>query len=450
MTFLKLLAALGLALTVSGTVSRASDEKASDGTPAAQSSSSAETTADPDKAPEAASEEKSPSESAAESGKEADPTPTASTSPDAKPETDAAPSKPMSLTIASWGGAYAKSQELAFIEPFRDETGAEVTLVSHGGEFAKLKDGPAWDVVDLGQEALQKACKDGLLERIGTDDMAAAGSEAPSKDDFLPGGLQDCGVATMAWSAAIAFDKAAFEKDQPKTAADLFDVETFPGNRALPSNPQYLLPLALMADGIPPGDVYRTLESEDGVKRALAKLEAIRNDVVWWQKGDQALKLLADGKASMALAFSGRIFYAMMRDNQPLGIIWDGQIYDLDLWAVPKGAANREAAMKFIAFSIQPERLAAQTQWFPYGPMRKSALAKIGRHAVIDVEMSAYVPTSASNFERALRVDPAWWSEHGDTVTAAFEAWMVTPAGESATDEKPAEDQKNDADKAAE
>lgn len=381
--------------------------------------------------------------------KEADPSSVASTSAD----TPSRAERDISLTIASWGGAYAKSQELAFIEPFRSATGAKVELVSHGGDFAKLKredssQNPAWDVVDLGLEALEAACNDGLLERFGTEELAVAGEEAPSREDFLPGALHDCGVATMAWSSAIAFDREAFEKGQPKTAADFFDVEKFPGNRAVPGNPKYLLPLALMADGVAPGDVYRELESEDGLERALTKLETLRNDIVWWQQGDQPLKLLVGKSASMAIAFSGRIFYAIVRDNQPFGVIWDGQVYDLDMWAVPKGSPNREAALKFIAFSLQPERLAAQTKWFPYGPMRKSAVAKVGRHAVVDVEMGEYLPTSEDNFKRALKIDPAWWAKHAEKLTSAFEAWMVTPAAASAQADEAGADADDDAGKA--
>lgn len=449
MKFIRLIAAFTLILAIPATASHAADGK-----PAGESAKDSpprnvQAPSNGEQAGEAKAVEPSPGNTASD-GAEADPATTASTDAKAKPEPAAEADKPLSLTIASWGGAYAKSQELAFIDPFRDETGAQVKLVSHGGDLGGLMDSdsstPAWDVVDLGQTALRKACEAGLLERIGADDIAAAGAEALAHDDFLPGGLQDCGVATMAWSAAIAFDKKAFGTEVPKIAADFFDVEKFPGNRAAPSDPKYLLPLALMGDGVAPGDVYETLESEEGVKRALAKLETIHNSIVWWRKADQPLKLIAKDYASMAVAFSGRIFYAIARDNRPIGVIWDGQVYDLDLWAVPKDAANREAALKFIAFSIQPERLAAQTKWFPYGPMRKSAVELVGRHAVVDVEMSEHVPTSDANFERALRLDPAWWVEHGERLTAAFESWMVTPAAPDASVEKIAADETGDAD----
>lgn len=433
MKLFRLMALLLLALALSAPASRASDDKPGEADAAAPSAQ-----ADGPASPDAAQGEKAETEEVQErsadndNATDADPAATASTASEPKPEEKPAAKKaPLMLTIASWGGAYAKSQELAFIEPFREATGATVTLVDHGGDFDALKTGgssPAWDVVDLGQEELEKACSAGLLERISLEDIAAAGDGTLPREDFLPGGVQDCGVASVAWSAAITFDTTAFEGNRPKTAADFFDVETFPGDRAVPEDPKYLLPLALMADGVAPGEVHKTLGSEEGLKRALTKLESIRNDVVWWQRPDQPLKLLGSKSATMAIAFSGQIFYAIVRGNRPFNVIWDGQVYDLDLWAVPKDAPNREAALKFIAFSIQPERLAAQTKWFPYGPMRKSALTQVGRHAIVDVEMREHIPTAEENFGRALRFDPAWWADHSERLTAAFEKWRATPA----------------------
>ena len=347
--------------------------------------------------------------------------------------------KPKSLTIASWGGAYAKSQEIAFIQPFESETGIEIKLVSHRGAFGRLKRNkgskpPKWDVVDLGAGALETACRDGLLEKFDTSDLAAAGDEKPEKDDFLPGALHDCGVASVAWSSAIVYDRKAFKKSPPKTAKDFFDAERFPGKRALPKDPKYVLPLALMADGIEPDLVYRELDTNGGVKRALAKLENIRDQIIWWDKPHQPLKMLSDGTAPLATAFNGRAFYAIARDNKKLGLVWDGQIYDLDMWAVPKGTPNRDAAFAFIAFSIKPERLAEQTRWFPYGPMRKSAIAKIGKHAEVNVEMRDFVPTAGDNFKRALQIDSTWWEANAERVTLQFEAWLAKPLTDSSAD----------------
>ena len=109
----------------------------------------------------------------------------------------------------------------------------------------------------------------------------------------------------------------------------------------------------------------------------------------------------------MAAGYSGRIFRAAVGDRQRLGMIWDGQIYDLDLWAIPKGAKNKDGAKRFIAFATDPARLAAQAQLIAYGPMRKSALELVGKHPVIDVEMKDFLPTAPDNFKKALQFDDA-------------------------------------------
>ena len=107
--------------------------------------------------------------------------------------------------------------------------------------------------------------------------MLGAGPGGQSvDDDFIAGGLTSCGVASVAWSTAIAFDRQAFGKAQPTKIADLLDIQHFPGKRALPDGPRYTLELALLADGVQPDDVYRELGTPAGVDRAFAALDKIK------------------------------------------------------------------------------------------------------------------------------------------------------------------------------
>lgn len=347
------------------------------------------------------------------------------TEPDAS-----APASSVTLTIATWGGAYGQSQRKAYFDPFTKQSGHQVKVVTHGRDSAdvtaKLSETPApWDVVDLALTAVSDACKDDLLEPLDTEGLAAAPDGSPAQDDFLPEGLQKCGVASVAWSAAIVYNRSAFAKNPPKSLKDVFDPEHFEGKRALPKGPQYTLELALLADGVAPADVYSTLESEEGLTRAFAALDRIKDQIVWWESAQEPFKLLANGGAAIALGFNGRIFSAIVRDHQPLEIVWDGQIYDLDLWAIPKSAENKDAAKAFVKFATAPERLAAQTRWFPYGPMRKSALALVGKHAEADVNMADFLPTTTDNMKHALRFDGTWWQSHEKELGERFEAWLT-------------------------
>jgi putative spermidine/putrescine transport system substrate-binding protein len=335
------------------------------------------------------------------------------------------------LTIASWGGAYAQSQKIAYFQPFQKETGISIASKYHGGQSALLGKGRSyrfqnWDVVDLSADALLSACRDGLLETISPAGLTAARDGTSANDDFLPGALTDCGVASVAWSSIIVYDKRAFDGKQPKTVADFFDIKQFPGKRVLRRGAKYTLELALLGDGVAPENVYAELATEQGVKRAFGVLERIKDDIIWWDGSEDHLKLLAESKAVMAMAFNARAFGSLMAENRSLAILWHGQLYTMNSWAIPKTSRNKTAARRFIDFSTKPDRLAQQAKWFPYGPVRKSALAMVGDHAEIDVTMSGYLPTSDANLSHALQVDAGWWLTHGDGLEAKFKQWLAT------------------------
>lgn len=332
------------------------------------------------------------------------------------------------LSVATWGGAYGQSQEIAYFEPFAKETGTRIATEIYDGTLAKIKemiggDESSVDVVDVSAATLGALCSDGLLETIEASSLGAAPTGESAELDFYSGALSSCGVGSVAWSTAIVFDRQAFAKAQPSLIADLIDQKRLPGKRALPNGARYTLELALLADGVDPANVYTELATPAGVDRAFKALDKIKADTFWWDNAQEPITWLLEKKVGMAAGYSGRIFRAAVGDRQRLGVIWDGQIYDLDLWAIPKGAKNKDGAKRFIAFATDPARLAAQAQLIAYGPMRKSALALVGKHPIIDVEMKDYLPTAPDNFKKALRFDDAWWSAHGAELQKRFEEW---------------------------
>jgi putative spermidine/putrescine transport system substrate-binding protein len=336
-----------------------------------------------------------------------------------------------SLSIATWGGAYGQSQEIAYFKPFTEATGTKITTDPYDGTLAAIKakiGSSPYDVVDLSAGNLDALCRDGLLEAIDTTALTASAGEASAADDFLAGGLPACGVASVAWAMAIAFDRQAFPKAQPTKIADLLDIQHFPGKRALSNGPRYTLELALLADGVDPGQVYAQLATPAGLDRAFSALDKIKSEILWWDKAQDPIAWLAQKKAVMAAGYNGRIFRAVIGDRQRMDVLWDGQIYDLDLWAIPNAATNKDAAKRFIAFATEPERLAAQARLIAYGPMRKSAIPLVGKHPEIGVEMKRFLPTTPENLKKALKFDEVWWNEHGEDATKRFEAWREQAA----------------------
>ena len=73
-------------------------------------------------------------------------------------------------------------------------------------------------------------------------------------------------------------------------------------------SPKVTMEFALIADGVPVSKVYDVLGTEEGVARAFAKLDTIKDDVVWWEAGAQPPQLLADGEVVFTTAWNGRVF----------------------------------------------------------------------------------------------------------------------------------------------
>jgi putative spermidine/putrescine transport system substrate-binding protein len=328
------------------------------------------------------------------------------------------------LTVVSWGGAYGMSQIEAYHKPFSKETGVEILSEDYNGGLAQIRaqvesGNVTWDLVDLELSDVVRGCDDGLLEELDLSQLPPAPDGTPAEEDFIEGTLHDCAVATIVWSTVFAYDDTKFGGDKPATIADLFDVEKFPGKRGLRKNPKVNLEFALMADGVPAGEVYDVLSTEEGVDRAFAKLDTIKDQVVWWEAGAQPPQLLADGEVAMTTAYNGRLFNAIYAEGKPFVIVWDGQVWDIDLWGMPVGADGGETAWEFVKYSTDTQRLADQANYISYGPARKSSMA------LVPEDIKPHLPTAPENFTNALQNGFEWWADNQDEMNERFNAWLA-------------------------
>ena len=335
-----------------------------------------------------------------------------------------------SLTVVSWGGAYTKSQVKAYHEPFMKKTGIKINSEDYSGGLAEIKaqvesKNVKWDVVDVEMSDAVRGCDDGLLEPIDKSILPPAPDGAPAEKDFLPGALTECAVANIVWSTVYGYDTTKFKTNAPTTIADFFDTKKFPGKRGMRKVPKANLEMALMADGVAPADVYKVLSTPEGVERAFKKLDTIKKDIVWWTAGAQPPQLLADGEVVMTTAYNGRIFNAQVAEHKPFKIVWDGQIQDMDLWVIPKGAPHKEAALKFVAFSTDTQRLADQAKWIAYGPARKSSAKLVGKYMDGKTDMGPHMPTNPANMKKALLNNFEFWADHQDELNEKFNAWIA-------------------------
>ena len=334
------------------------------------------------------------------------------------------------LNVVSWGGAYTVSQVEAYHKPFTAMTGVKINSIDADNPATPVKaqaeaKNVSIDLADVELSDAIKMCDEGLLEEIDPSILPAAPDGTPATEDFVPGAIQDCAVANTVWGTVIAYDKTKFPGGEPTTLADFFDTQKFPGKRGLLKAAKRTLEMALVADGVSPDKVYEVLGTDEGVAQALAKLDTIKGDIVWWEAGAQPPQLLADGEVSMTTGYNGRFFAAMVAENKPFGIVWDGEYMDYDLWVIPKGAPNKEDAMKFLAFSTDTQRLADQAKWISYGPARKSSSALVGLYSDGKTEMAPHMPTNPENMKNPIWTDPTFWADHDTELNEKFNAWLA-------------------------
>lgn len=335
------------------------------------------------------------------------------------------------INVVSWGGAYSKSQVEAYNKPFEAETGIKVNMIDTDNPAtpfrAQVEAGNVTsDVVDLEVSDAIRLCDEGALMEMNPDELPPAPDGTPASEDFLDGALRDCAVGNILWGTVITYDKTKFPENPPTTAADFFDLETYPGKRGLPKTPKRTLYLALVGDGVPADEVFDVLATPEGVDRAFAKLDSIKDQVVWWESGAQPMQLLADGEVVMTSGYNGRVFEAMVAENKPFGIIWDGQFMDMNMFAIPKDAPNPEAAMQYLKFATDTQRLADQAKWIAYGPARKSSAALVGLYQDGKTEMGPHMPTNPEYLSTAVMDDPEFWADHDAELTERFSSWLAS------------------------
>ena len=200
-------------------------------------------------------------------------------------------------------------------------------------------------------------------------------------------------MGNLVWSVVIAYNADTIGK-APASLADFWDTKTWPGKRGMRKGPKLNLEYALLADGVAPADIYKVLNTPEGVDLAFAKLDEVKPLVQWWEAGAQAPEWLAAGDVELSVAYNGRITNAQ-KEGKNLQMIWDGTVYAIDSWAIIEGAPNQDAAYAFVKFVTDPGRQAAFTKAYAYGPTHKEGVA------MVDPERAMSLPAGDKSGDRA-------------------------------------------------
>ncbi len=338
------------------------------------------------------------------------------------------------MTIVSWGGAYSASQQAAYHDPYAEMTGVTIINDESSSEaVAKLRamneaGNVTWDVVDVVAADAIRLCDEGLALEINHDEQLAPGDDgSTASEDFGDLIVSDCFIPQIVYSTTAGYRTDLVGDTPPTSICAMFDLDTYPGNRSLEKNPINNMEWALLCDGVAAEDVYDVLETDEGIAQAFAKLDTIKDNVVWWSAGADTPQLLADGEVVMGTTYNGRLFSLIEEQNQPVGMLWDAQVFDLDGWIIPTGLSpEREArALDYVRFATDTQRLADQAKYISYGPARASSAPLVGKHATLGIDMAQHMPTDPENAKNTFLYNYEWWADYRDDLDAKFQAWLA-------------------------
>lgn len=318
------------------------------------------------------------------------------------------------LVVGSWGGSTGALHKKCFFDPFTAATGIKVIDVAPTS-FGKLKsmveaNAPEWDVtllIDIGQA--KRAANEGLTEEVDYSIVNAA--------DLVPEARGSHWTAGEIETVLMGYRTDKFKDKHPTSWADFWNVEAFPGNRALHNWCVTTMEAALLADGVPANALYPL-----DIDRAFASLDKLKPHVkVWWDVSAQGTsqQLLKDGEVDILNGWTGR-FGPLILGGDPVNMEYGEGLYTIAPWVVVKGAKNMQNAMLFLDFVSRAEPQAALHSELIYGPTNPKALE------LIKPEIAKLLPTDPENLKKTVLVDTDYWQAHEAEVTERFTAWLLT------------------------
>lgn len=330
------------------------------------------------------------------------------------------------LVVATWGGAYERVQQEVLFEPFRAAAGIGIETAAYNGGLAILDEttGDVPDVVDMHMSEAIAACRSGDLRQLALDELPAGTDGTPAGRDFIVDALAPCAITHTVYATVIAYDLRAFPGRKPARIEDFFDLENFPGKRALRRDPAANLEWGLLSYGVPARNLYDLLSTQRGLDLAFRRLDSLRGSLRWWVRGDEPVELLEAGEVAMASGYNGRFFNARNDHDSPIQIIWDGQVQELQTWVIPAAAAQPDAAWQFIRFATETDTLTALAERLAYGPARHSSARQITAHPETGVDMRPHIPTHPYNNRTAVTKDMEWYARVLERIRYRFERWL--------------------------
>jgi putative spermidine/putrescine transport system substrate-binding protein len=319
------------------------------------------------------------------------------------------------VIVRTSGGTYEAALRKHVYDAFTKETGIVVTAVpaTVAKLFAMFKSGNVeLDLIDIGDGLLIPLDRLGALAPIAYDKW-----KWTDPNDLRPEYKQKAIVTASVYSSILGYSKKAFPNGtHPKSWAEFWDTEKFPGPRSLAdmASGYPSLEFALLADGVPRDKLYPL-----DVPRAFKSLTRIRKSVrKFWDTGALAAQMLSDGEAVASHLWTTNLG-VLIAGGAPLGLEMNENMIKYQALGVFKGARNEANAQLLIDYMLQPKLQAVWVKEILSSPSNAKALAS---YSSAEAEQ---LPGGARSRKIGFVQDVVWWEDNRDVVNREWQRWAL-------------------------
>lgn len=324
------------------------------------------------------------------------------------------------LVMAATGGSYQNLMKEHIFDPFTEETGIKVVFVSGsiGERWAKIEamtnaGNFEWDLMESGAGDVFNPARTKFLESLGEN----CAKVPKAYTDGLPTTCAEYGVLVGVGSTQLTVNTDAFGASYPTTWKDFWDVEAYPGPRALQNfgSPWRVLVGALTADGVSKEDLFPL-----DLDRAFAKLDEIKPQIqLWWNSGDQIQRAFREEEVTFGMIWGTRLAF-LKQEGVPLKPLWDGATLNEAHWVVFKDGPHKDVALKFLNWLYDnPQAQYNFTVAGSISPATKSAVEFFKPEEQVDQ------PGHPDNVGGILPVDYKYLADNHEAILERWNTWLA-------------------------
>lgn len=325
-----------------------------------------------------------------------------------------AQAQPQPVTLFVFGGAWRRSLVEAAGNPFTQQTGVPVRY-QEPYNWAKLRamhEAKAQQIDCVSVQGTEVILAHRMNMTTPLDWRVIDRSALDPRQLTRPNA-----IGCYSLSMVVCYNTKTWPGTQhPNSWADFWNVEKFPGRRALRRDATWTVEAALLADGVKESEFYPL-----DVDRAFKSLDRIKPHVkVWWKDNSQAQALVEQQEVDLVAMMDGRATDTIVGNNVPYEVVWNQQISSAggQGWIVPTGCPNPEGGMRFLSVLARPETWATFARLLYYAPLNPKA------YDFIDPALAKRLSSYPDNEKTAHLVNYEWWADNLAVVQRRFERWL--------------------------